>query len=228
MPYSEAQLLPISALEHFLFCPRQFALIHIEQQWADNVMTVQGSALHDRTHEAGTEARGEVRLTRALRFRSLRLGLSGMADVVEWHRVEDDGGGGVPLAGVAGRWRPYPVEYKRGKAHEERCYEVQLCAQALCLEEMLGLELPAGALYAGASHQRREVEFDEALRAETEAAAGRMHALFAAGRTPPAEYTHKCRSCSLVELCLPKLCNGGHSARAYLDQVLREDRASGQ
>ena len=227
MPYTEAQLLPISALEHFLFCPRQFALIHIECQWADNVMTVQGSALHERTHEPGTEARGEVRVTRALRFRSLRLGLSGMADVVEWHRVEG-GTAGVPLAGVAGCWRPYPVEYKRGKAHEERCYEVQLCAQALCLEEMLGLTLPAGALYAGAAHQRREVEFDAALRAETEAATKRMHALFAAGRTPPAEYTRKCRSCSLLELCLPKLCNGGRSARAYLDQALREDTTSVQ
>ena len=218
MSYTEAQLLPISALEHFQFCPRQFALIHIERQWTDNVMTVQGRALHERTHEPGTEARGAVRLTRALRFRSLRLGLSGMADVVEWHRVEGDTVG-VPLAGVGGRWRPYPVEYKRGKAHEERCYEVQLCAQALCLEEMLGLALPAGALYAGATHQRREVEFDEALRAETAAAAGRMHDLFAAGRTPPAEYGRKCRSCSLYELCLPKLCGGGHSVRAYLEQA---------
>ena len=210
-----------------MFCERRAALHLIECVWADNVMTVQGSALHERTHEPGTEARGDVRLTRALRFRSLRLGLSGMADVVEWHRVED-GTAGVPLAGVAGRWRPYPVEYKRGKAHEERCYEVQLCAQALCLEEMLGLALPAGALYAGAAHQRREVEFDEALRAQTEAAAERMHGLFAAGTTPPAEYTRKCRSCSLVELCLPKLCNGGHSARAYLEQALREDSTRGQ
>lgn len=226
MAYTEAQLLPISALEHFLFCPRQFALIHIEQQWADNALTAQGSALHDRTHDAGTEARGEVRLTRALRFRSLRLGLSGMADAVEWHRV-DAGAAGIALAGVAGCWRPYPVEYKRGKAHEERCYEVQLCAQALCLEEMLGLTLPAGALYAGASHQRREVEFDGTLRAETEAAARRMHALFAAGRTPPAEYTRKCRSCSLLDLCLPKLCGGGHSVRAYLDRALREGSTQG-
>jgi CRISPR-associated exonuclease Cas4 len=218
MPYTEDQLLPISALEHLLFCERQCALIHIEQTWADNALTAQGTVLHTRTHEAGAESRGDLRIARSLRLRSLRLGLSGMADVVEWQRVPD-AASGVALVGAAGRWQPYPVEYKRGKVRPERSYEVQLCAQALCLEEMLGIAVPVGAIYGGASHQRREVAFDQVLRTQTEQAAARMHTLFAAGVTPPAAYSAKCRACSLADLCLPRLAERT-PARQYLDTAL--------
>ena len=215
MNYPEDDLLPLSRLSDLLFCERRAALHLIENVWEDNVATVQGTQLHARTHEPGTESRREVRTSTGLRFRSLRLGLSGKADVVEWHRLEP-GAGGVALPGVAGVWQPYPVEYKRGKARVDRCYEVQLCAQALCLEEMLGVRIPLGALYAAARHERREVVLDEALRQETEAASARMHALFAAGQTPPPEYGEKCKHCSLVELCLPRQAGGNRSVAEYL------------
>jgi len=222
--FTEDRLLPISALEHFLFCPRQCALIHLEQVWVDNALTAQGTVLHERTHEAGLESRGDLRMARSLRLRSLRLGLAGIADVVEWQRVAEDHAG-VALPGGSGRWQPYPVEYKRGKVRPERSYEVQLCAQALCLEEMLGIAVPAGALYGGASHQRREVVFEAGLRAETETAAARMHELFAAGVTPPAVHSAKCRTCSLADVCLPDLARRG-SARGYLNQALAEPSAT--
>lgn len=218
MSYTEDQLLPISALEHLLYCPRQCALIHTEQAWAENALTAQGALLHERAHQAGAESRGDLRFSRALRLRSLRLGLAGVADVVEWRR-QQPGGDGARLAGARGRWLPLPVEYKRGRLRPERSYEVQLCAQALCLEEMLGVRVPAGALYGGASHQRREVAFDDALRAETETAAGRLHALLASGVTPPADYSPKCRTCSLIEICLPRLTEHGSACR-YLEEAL--------
>jgi len=218
MPHTQDTLPRRSALEHLLFCPRQCALIHIEQAWAENSLTAQGALLHERAHEAGAESRGDLRIARALRLRSLHLGLAGVADVVEWRRLQP-GGDGARLAGVSGHWLPLPVEYKRGRLRLERSYEVQLCAQALSLEEMLGVPVPVGALYGGASHQRREVAFDDALRAETETAARRLHALLASGLTPPADYSPKCRTCSLIEICLPRLTEQG-SARRYLDEAL--------
>ncbi len=222
MPYSDDQLLPISALEHLLYCPRQCALIHIERVWAENALTVQGTLAHDRAHQPGLESRRDLRVSRALSLRSARLGLAGVADVVEWHRQQSDGDGGVALPGTAGRWLPWPVEYKRGRLRSERSFEVQLCAQALCLEEMLGVPVPAGALYGGASHQRCEVHFDAALRSETATAAAELHAMIAVGQTPPAVWSPKCRACSLLELCLPRLAVSG-SARRYLDHALRND-----
>src|SRR6266567_7026185 len=143
--YDEEDLLPLSALQHLVFCERQCALIHIEGVWADNALTVEGSHLHDRVDEMGPriESRGDLRIARGVALRSLRLGLSGRADVIEFHRVTE---GGVELAGVSGLWRPFPVEYKRGRPKRDRCDEVQVCAQARCLEEMLETAVPAGAL----------------------------------------------------------------------------------
>ena len=142
--FTEDDLLPISALQHLLFCERQCALIHVEGLWADNVLTVEGTHMHRRSDEGADEKRDGVRIVRALPLRSLRLGLAGRADVVEFHRGEP---------GAA--WAPFPVEYKRGRAKRERCDQVQLCAQALCLEEMLGVEIPAGALFYGQAPPRR-------------------------------------------------------------------------
>src|SRR5579859_4686917 len=145
--YSEEDLLPISALQHLAFCERQWALIHLEGVWAENQLTAEGRVIHDRAHEPGTESRGDVRVSRGLRLRSLRLGLSGIADVVEFHRCgrrgDTSGKGlvasGVALPSVSGSWAPFPVEYKRGRPKSGPFDEIQLCAQALCLEEMLGV-----------------------------------------------------------------------------------------
>ena len=192
-----------------VYCERRAALIHIEQQWIENRFTAEGRVLHERVHEAGDEARGAVRIARALRLRSLRLGLIGVADVVEFHR---QGGG----------WLPFPVEFKRGKPKPDDTDRVQLCAQALCLEEMLKQSIPAGALFYGITRRRLDVEFDAALRALTEQTATRLHELIAAGLTPPAVYGPKCDNCSLLHLCLPKAAARGKSARDYLERMLAE------
>lgn len=221
MEFTEDNLLPLSALQHLVFCTRQCALIHIEGLWADNALTVEGEHLHDRVDESGprTESRGDVRIARGLLLRSLRLGLSGKADVVEFHRV---GEGGVRLAGAAGLWLPFPVEYKRGRPKRDRCDEVQICAQALCLEEMLEVAVPQGALFYGAQKHRFEVAFDESLRAETCRAAARLHQLVSGRVTPAARREPKCDRCSLLELCMPDAMSKGRSAQHYLEKMVRE------
>ncbi len=204
--YDDDDLLPISALQHLVFCQRQWALIHLEGQWAENRLTVQGRHLHERADTAGHQTRGDVRTARALRLCSYRLGLTGQADVVEFHA------GG----------QPFPVEYKRGKPKPDDCDEVQLCAQALCLEEMLGVSVPAGALFYGQPRRRQEVRFDMPLRRRVEDLARRLHELTRSGVTPPAQYEKKCRNCSLVDVCLPKATAGRHSARDYLTDMLAD------
>ena len=170
MSFTEDDLLPISALQHLLFCERQAALIHLEQLWAENTLTVQGRHLHERVDTAPGESRGDVRFARALPLRSLRLGLVGRADLVELHRIPADaaeaGEPGASLPGVPGVWRPFPVEYKRGRPKPHHADLVQLCAQALCLEEMLGTPVPAGALFYGETRRRHDVAFDAAFARE--------------------------------------------------------------
>lgn len=228
--YDEADLLPISALQHLAFCERQWALIHLEGMWAENRLTVEGHHLHDRTHKPETESRGNVRTARGLRLRSLRLGLSGIADVVEFHRVAEvpeacasqvnQTPAGVSLPGVPGQWRPAPVEYKRGRPKLGPYDEIQLCAQALCLEEMLGVCIPAGFLFYGEPRQRHEVELTGALREQTEKMAARLHELTRAGKTPPARYEKKCESCSLLTLCMPKTTGARKSVEHYLSRII--------
>ncbi len=213
--FSEDNLLPISALQHLIFCERQCALIHVEQIWSENRFTAEGRILHERVHEAAAESRGDVRIVRGLRLRSLQLGLIGVADVVELHRDADLG---AAVAGLSGRWRPFPVEYKRGKPKADACDEVQLCAQAVCLEEMLGCSIADGALFYGTTRRRKDIAFDPSLRATVASAATRLHALVAAGITPPAQYAKKCDACSLKDVCLPEL---HKSARAYLQSETR-------
>lgn len=204
IPPPEADLLPLSALQHLLFCERQCALIHIEQAWDENRLTAEGGLLHERVHEREDETRGDVRIARGLRLRSLRLGLTGQADVVEFHREDD------------GSWRPFPVEYKRGRPKTADCDRVQLCAQAMCLEEMRGVAVPAGALFYGTTRRREDVTFDAALRATVEVTARRLHALVAAGVTPPAVYEKKCENCSLIALCRPRMPRNGRAVERYL------------
>lgn len=221
--FSEDDLLPLSGLQHLLFCERQCALIHVEGQWADNALTVEGTHLHRKADAGPDETRGGVRISRAVPLRSLRLGLVGRADAVEFHPLApgDPPSGGAAVFGArAGRWRPFPVEYKRGKPKQGREDEVQLCAQALCLEEMLDVPVPAGALFYGRTRRRVDVPFDAELRAATEDAAARLHALVASGRTPPARREPKCDRCSLLPLCLP---GAGRPVARWLARALSAD-----
>jgi len=220
--YDEEDLLPISGLRHIAFCERRCALMYVEGLWAENRLTVEGRQLHDRSHLPDLEVRGDVRIARGLRLRSLRLGLSGMADVVEFHRRADTNPPGVFLPGTPGLWHPFPVEYKRGYPSPDISDEVQLCGQALCLEEMLKVEIEAGAVYYGQPRQRHDVAFTSDLRRQTEQLAIRFHELVKSGRTPAAHYQRKCRNCSLLDLCLPKTAAEGRSARRYLQQALAE------
>jgi CRISPR-associated exonuclease Cas4 len=203
--YAESDYLMLSALQHYLYCPRQCALIHIEQVWAENKYTAEGRVLHERPDSGQSQQQGRVRTVRTLPIRSERLGLSGQADVVEFH-----GDGTI-----------YPVEYKRGKPKKDRCDEVQLCAQALCVEEMLVVEIKEGALFYGQNRRRHPVVFDAGLRQLTEMTVTRVHDLIGGGTTPKAVYSKKCDQCSLVAACLPKSCTASRSVRKYLAGILR-------
>ncbi len=221
--YDEDALLPISGLQHVIFCERRAALVFIERIWAENTYTAEGSIAHERAHDADTEARSDIRIARGLRLRSLELGLSGMADIVEFHLARDlDGPPGIALEGNAGKWHPVPVEYKRGRLREEEGYEIQLCAQALCLEEMLGTAIPKGFIYYGKTRRRLEIVFDEKLRSRTREAAARLHALIESGETPKAEITPRCERCSLIDLCLPAVTLPRRSASSYLRKAISE------
>jgi CRISPR-associated exonuclease Cas4 len=187
-PALEDALIPLSALQHQLFCPRQCALIHVEGQWTEDAATAEGRILHERADSGRRESRPGVCTARSLAIRSLALGVVGRADVVEFS--------GKPP-------RPFPVEYKRGKPKAHRADEVQLCAQAICLEEMCGGEVPKGALFYGVTRRRLEVSFDAGLRALTARVAREARANITASRTPPPVFTPACRHCSLIDLCQP-------------------------
>lgn len=208
--YSDDDLLPISALSHLMFCERRCALVHIEQLWKENLFTAQGRVMHDRVHEEKSEKRKDMRVEHGMSLRSLRLGLIGKADVIEFHRQSD------------GSWRPFPVEYKRGKPKQDLSDDVQLCAQAICLEEILNVSIPKGAIYYGKDHHRTEIEFTDALRTETEKAVRRLHELIKSGVTPKPVYEKKCESCSLVEVCLPKAIEQQKSVTKYLHDMVQE------
>ncbi len=214
------ELIPLSALQHAVFCLRQCALIYLEGIWTENALTAQGRVLHERVDRREHETRRDVRLATALRLVSRRLGVAGVADMVEFRRIDEAGATGVPLPGLSGRWAPFPVEYKRGKPKAHRADEVQLCAQAMCLEEMLGVGIPAGALFYGETRRRLDVPFDAALRALTERTVDDVRRLMAAGVVPKGEYGKWCASCSLVDDCRPK--EQGKSARAWLTRQLEE------
>lgn len=219
--YSQDDLLPISALQHMVFCERQAALIHIEGLWEENVLTVEGEQMHVRVHEQDTEMLHDVRTVRGLRIRSLRLGLVGVADVVEFRRERTGNPGlSVPLPGLEGLWQPSITEYKRGKPKIDHSDKVQLCAQAMCLEEMLGISIPESAFFYGRPRRRQSVSLDDDLRRQTEGVAGRLHRVIESGKTPPPEYSRKCRRCSLVDLCLPKGLGNKGRVQKYLKNAL--------
>ena len=221
-PFSESDLLPISALQHLIYCPRQCALIHNEQLWAENRLTVEGKQLHDKAHDdSRSESRPGVRIVRGLRLRSFRLGIWGIADVVEFPLNDQTRAPAAPPP-------PVPIEYKRGRPKKHDADRVQLCAQALCLEEMLGLPtgenagaITTGELFYGKTRRRQTVPFDSALRSRTADIARQLHTLCDAGTTPPAAYEkHKCDRCSLLSLCMPKQIGPRKSAARRFDKLL--------
>lgn len=206
---SDADLIALSALQHYLFCPRQCALIHIEQAWAENAATAEGRVAHERVHAALSEVRRGVRTVTGMPLRSNRLGVTGVADVVELHRTPDGG------------WRPFPVEHKRGRPKAHRADEVQLCAQAMALEEMFAVEIAEGALFYGQPRRRTPVAFDPALRALTQEAAAATRVLIAEGRTPRMTYNKtRCDACSLIEICRPQATGAARSAHTWLEAQL--------
>ena len=223
--FAEDDLLPLSGLQHFTFCERRWALVHIESVWAENRFTAEGKLLHEKAHSGDVESRPGVLIRRTLPLRSFRLGISGEADIVEFHPVKS-GDSGVVLNDRKGLWRPYPIEYKRRQDKAGSiAYQVQLCAQALCLEEMLQTSVPEGAVFDGAQHRRQIVAFDRALRLEVETIAARMHELRLNRSTPTAVYEKRCDSCSLISLCLPKTL-GALSASKYLRNAVRYSTAA--
>lgn len=218
MSYSEDDLLPLSGLQHLAYCPRQFALIHIEQVWEENLYTAEGQLMHRHADAGRSEQRGSLYTARSLRLRSMRLGISGIADVVEFHRVAK----GVRLPGREGVWLPFPVEYKRGRPKKDDMDEVQLCAQALCLEEMLNVKIPNGALFYGKARRRTVVSFTPLLRQRVEQLCQQMHDLYSRGITPAPEPGSKCEHCSLQPRCLPGLTGGSKGVSGYLAGIFED------
>jgi CRISPR-associated exonuclease Cas4 len=214
--YSEDQYLAISGLQHIAFCERQCALIHLEQLWTENFFTAAGRLMHERVHSNESETRGDLRIVRSLPLHSKRLGLIGIADVVEFHRNEN---AALQLPKQKGTWNIYPVEYKLGKKKKGNVDAVQLCAQALCLEEMLQTEIAEGALFYGKTRSRTVVKFDPRLRNETELLALRFHQLMQNGETPPPKPGQHCQSCSLAEDCMPQLSG---KASLYLEKMIEK------
>ena len=217
--YTESDYLMVSGLQHFEFCRRQWALIHIEQQWSENYRTTAGELMHKKAHEEmSVEKRGDIIIMRGLRISSMKLGLAGQCDVVEFQKNSN----GITIHGYDGSWVPIPVEYKRGTEKEGCEDRVQLCAQAICLEEMFLTEIPKGFLYYGENGRRTEVKFDDSLRNHVTEISEQMHNLYKRGTTPKVKFGKKCRSCSLNELCMPKL-NKQTDVEKYIAVMMEEE-----
>jgi CRISPR-associated exonuclease Cas4 len=200
--YNEEDFLNLAGIQHFAFCPRQWALIHIEKLWKDNLRTVEGELLHQKAHDGQAfEKRGDVLVTRGMPVFSSSLGINGICDVVEFHRNDD----GIQLYGREGKFRPYPVEYKRGKPKDSNIDILQLAAQAMCLEEMLCCEIQEGSLFYGETRRRERVEFTLSVREEVKQTLKQMHHYYERKYTPKVRPSKVCRSCSLKDLCLPQL-----------------------
>jgi CRISPR-associated exonuclease Cas4 len=218
--YTSDELLPLSGIQHFVFCRRQWALIHIEQQWKENALTAEGRIMHKRADDPFfTETRNGVITARSVPIASYRLGLSGVCDVVEFTASPD----GVKLPGRDGLYLAAPVEYKRGREKRDPCDEAQLCAQAICLEEMLSVTIPQGWLYYGETRHRVPVELTAELRQLVREMSEEMHAYFSRGYTPRVKTSKACRSCSLADVCLPGLQEKVLPASKYIKQQIEKE-----
>ena len=219
MPYNDSEFLQLSGIQHFSFCRRQWALIHIEQQWSDNARTVGGEIFHERAHDSDIrEKRGGLLTVRSLPVSSATLGVSGSCDVVEFRRSAT----GAPLKGEEGLWQPYPVEYKHGTSMENDADRLQLCVQAMCLEEMLCCPIPEGALFYEQTRRREKVELTAELRDKAAEMLKEMHEYYKRGYTPKVRTGKHCNACSLKELCMPVLCKSS-SAAEYVKKHITED-----
>ena len=218
MEYDEEKFLQISGLQHYCFCKRQWALIHIEQLWSENLRTVEGEIMHQKAHDyTEKESRKGVLVTRDLKIHSSKMGLSGACDVVEFYPDSQ----GITLLNKTGKYLPYPVEYKRGEPRNDHANELQLCAQAMCLEEMLCCDVNKGALFFGKTRHREEIIFNNELREEVKNYAKEMHQLYEKNYTPKVKPTKSCNACSLKEVCVPKLLKN-KSVKEYITEHLKE------
>lgn len=209
----------LSGIQHFAFCRRQWALIHIEQIWSENLRTAEGRILHEHAHDPyQTDSRGEVIVSRAVPVLSRTLGISGECDIVEFRRAKE----GIPLTGREGVYTVYPVEYKRGAPKESEADLLQLAAQAICLEEMLVCSVPSGAIYYGETRRRLKVEFTDELKIRVRELFAEMHRMFQRGSIPKAKPSKSCNACSLREECLPRLPKLP-SAKSYNEVNLGEE-----
>lgn len=202
--FAEDEFLPISALQHLVFCPRQCALIYLEREWEENVLTAKGRLEHDRVDERYKEFRRGKKQFSGLAIRSEKLGLYGKLDVLEMELINPKGQDNLSTFGLKGTWKVAPVEFKHGEPKQSDCDRIQLCAQVICLEEMLGIKIEEASLFYWRIRRREDVQIDHALRAKTQEAGEMLHALFEKRVTPPPVYGRYCRSCSLVEVCFPK------------------------
>lgn len=218
--YPDDDLLALSGIQHFAFCPRQWALIHIEKLWAENVLTVEGRFLHEKADDPySDEIRKGVRTVRALPIVSRELGLQGVIDVME---ISDAGAGQERKLTI--------IEYKRGRPKPDERDEVQICAQAMCVEEMLGVTMQCGFLFYGQTRRRVEVEYSPELRKKVKEYAAQMHEIFKTGKTPLAVTAKKCRSCSMADLCVPDLAAKTNQVQKYIAKniggIIKEEDAA--
>ena len=214
--------LMISGIQHYAFCPRQWALIHIEQQWQENVLTTQGQHVHERVDERHfDESRNDLRIVRSMPIVSERLKIRGIADMVEFTRVSENSSKTITLDGREGNWVVTPIEYKRGKPKMDDRDIVQLCAQALCLEEMLNVFIPFGFLYYAETRKRERIEVTNEYRQRVTDIVAGMRRYCGEAITPKAVYRTHCKQCSLIEICQPKLsAAGAKSAAKYIEQLI--------
>jgi len=222
----EDDLLMLSGIQHIAFCERQWAFIHIEQQWSENVLTVEGHHLHERVDDPlESDKRGDTIVLRAVSLSSYSLELSGRADVLELKKVSNDASeNAISLKDHIGRWKVIPVEYKRGKPKPDERDEVQLCAQAMCLEEMYQIRINYGFLYYGETRRRIEVKFSEELRNLVKKYSKRMHELYTNGITPLPVFKSHCKSCSLLDICLPDTLSKSQQVSAYLESIILDSQ----
>lgn len=224
MYYDDDDMLMLSGIQHYMFCPRQWALIHIEQQWNDNRLTAEGELLHQNVdNPAYRQKNGDTITLRAVHIASHSLGLYGISDAIELipsNKKED----AITHPRYSGYWRPYPIEYKRGQRKPDERDEVQLAAQVICLEEMYGIHIPEAALFYNETRHREIVKIDDRLRQLTYQLSESMHKTFSSGITPRAMEQHGCRNCSLVDICVPEL-SRKTSVSYYIKKFLDEETA---
>jgi len=217
--YADDELLSLSGIQHFRFCKRQWALIHIERQWEDNLRTAEGHVVHERVDDPFfNESRGDTIVSRSFPLVSRRLGFFGIADIVEYCRTET----GISLPGRVGFWMPMPVEYKRGKPKVDERDEVQLCAQVMCLEDMFNVRLSHADFYYDEIRRRVSLAITDELRTIVQGLSVEMHMLFSKGVTPAAERGRNCRSCSLVDVCLPNLTKKRSPVDSYVTRHVKD------